>query len=107
MRRHLIHCSDSIMGMKIGTLIYGSGKGIYKTFEDYIAGVEPYFADRQNELFYFGGLDYEGILIYETLCSKYDISIRLFTKAYIRMIRKAEAVGIQNLQHMNNKDFFE
>lgn len=100
MRRHLIHCSDSIMGMKIGTLIYGSGKGIYKSFEDYIAGVEPYFADRQNELFYFGDLDYEGILIYETLCSKYDISIRLFTKAYIRMIRKAEAVGIQNLPQM-------
>ena len=35
MRRHLLEGKDTILGMKIGTLLYGAGKGILKSFQDF------------------------------------------------------------------------
>lgn len=106
MRKHLTHSEQEynhILGLETGTLIYGCGKGIYKTFEDYVTGVEPYFQHRENEVYYFGDLDYEGILIYETLCERYPVKINLFTEAYLRMIKKAQDVGLENLPEMKEK----
>lgn len=99
MRKHLISGNDSLLHLSVGTLIYGGGKGIYKTFEDYIHGVEPYFADKNNQVFYFGDIDYEGILIYETLAKKYEkyTNIILFTEAYEKMIYHAEQMGMEEL----------
>ena len=90
MRKHLILGNKDILGLEIGTLIYGGGKGIYKSFEDYINSVEPYFHDAKNTVFYFGDLDYEGILIYENLVERYQalVEIKLFTTAYIKMLEK-------------------
>ena len=99
MRKHLIDGSNKIMGMEIGTLIYGGGKAIYKSFQDYSRGVEPYFKHEKNKVYYFGDLDYEGILIYETLCEKYkdDVEIILFKTAYEKMLQKAEEIGVTEL----------
>ena len=82
--------------MEIGTLIYGGGKGIYKSFEDYINSVEPYFHDSKNTVFYFGDLDYEGILIYENLAKRYQalVEIKLFTTAYIKMLEKRKKMQL-------------
>lgn len=96
MRKHLIEGYDSILNLKIGTLIYGGGKSIYKSFADYLNKVEPYFGDMSNKVYYFGDLDYEGILIYETLQKKYpECKIELFYEAYIRMIDKAEEMNVK------------
>ena len=99
MRKHLIDGSDNIMGMEIGTLIYGGGKAIYKSFQDYSQAVEPYFAHEKNRVYYFGDLDYEGILIYETLSEKYkdEVEIILFKTAYEKMLQKAEQIGVTEL----------
>ena len=99
MRKHLIDGNDEIMGMEIGTLIYGGGKGIYKSFQDYSRAVEPYFEHTENKIYYFGDLDYEGILIYETLCEKYkdNVTITLFTTAYEKMLQKAEVIRMEEL----------
>lgn len=99
MRRYLISGNEKILGLRIGTLIYGGGKGIYKTFEDYVCSVEPYFANKNNRVYYFGDLDYEGILIYEILAEKYKDSIKLdlFVQGYERMLAKAEIFGIEAL----------
>ncbi|MBO5278181.1 MAG: hypothetical protein J6B06_01640 [Lachnospiraceae bacterium] len=99
MRKHLISGNDRVMGLKTGTLIYGGGKGIYRSFEDYVMAVEPYFAEEGNRVYYFGDLDYEGILIYETLVEKYkkDVRIELFTAAYERMLNRAEEFGMERL----------
>lgn len=99
MRKYLISGNEKILGLRIGTLIYGGGKGIYKTFEDYVSSVEPYFADKNNQVYYFGDLDYEGILIYEILSEKYKDSIRLdlFVQGYERMLTKAEMFGMEAL----------
>jgi len=114
MRRYLISGKEEILGLKTGTLIYGGGKAIYKTFEDYVSFVEPYFADKNNQVYYFGDLDYEGILIYETLAEKYKSSTKLilFVQGYERMLEKSEKFGIDALpdtkegQNRNIKDTF-
>ena len=60
------HVDNRILGKMFDTVIYGAGKGIYRTFSDYVQGAEDYF-NAENMLYYFGDLDYEGILIYEHL----------------------------------------
>ncbi len=92
----LIIENKDTFGLEIGTLIYGGGKGIYKSFEDYINSVEPYFHDSKNTVFYFGDLDYEGILIYENLAKRYQalVEIKLFTTAYIKMLEKRKKMQL-------------
>lgn len=67
MRKHLMNQNETILEEEIGTLIYGGGKGIYRSFQDFALCVEPYMNCPDNTYYYFGDLDYEGILIYEKL----------------------------------------
>lgn len=99
MRKHLIHQQDTLLGLKVGTLIYGGGKSIYKSFADFVNYVEPYFKHSENKIYYFGDLDYEGILIFEHLQKEYanQVEICLFTKAYEKMLEKAEHIGYEEL----------
>lgn len=91
MRRHLLSGRETILGEQIGTLIYGSGKSILKSFEDFDVCVEPYMQHSGNEILYFGDLDYEGIGIYENLVDMFQErwEIGLFRAAYEAMLRKA------------------
>ncbi|MBD7912480.1 Wadjet anti-phage system protein JetD domain-containing protein [Clostridium cibarium] len=91
MRKYLINTKNSIFDIDISTVIYGGGKNIRKTFKDYKISVENYLSNRDNVLYYFGDLDYEGILIYEGLlfCYKDKYDIRLFNVGYEKMINKA------------------
>lgn len=102
MRKHLIEGGRTILGLEVGTLIYGGGKGIYRSFADYIQQVEPYFGCGENRVYYFGDLDYEGILIYENLVKLYlsETEILLFSAAYQRMLKKAEQIGFDALPKM-------
>lgn len=59
MCRHLLEGNEEILGIKIDTLIYGAGKGIFRSFEDFDLCVEPYMQAEGNQIFYFGDLDYE------------------------------------------------
>ena len=40
-----------------------SWKSIHKSFPDFTFCMEPYLNDPENEILYFGDLDYEGIII--------------------------------------------
>ena len=83
------------MGREFGTVIYGAGKGIWKTFEDYVNGAERYFLGK-NALFYFGDLDFEGILIFEHLIEQKqyrESGIHIFKEAYEKMLDKAWQLG--------------
>lgn len=99
MRRHLISGGDKILGEKIGTVIYGAGKGILRSFEDFRFCVEPYINDSGNQILYFGDLDYEGIGIYERLEEIFgaEHGIKPFVQAYEKMIQKAEKNGMDFL----------
>lgn len=94
--RRYISQTGSILGKEFDTVIYGAGKGIWSTFADYVNQAEEYFG-ADNRLYYFGDLDYEGILIYEHLVKGNQIQIALFKRAYEKMIEKAQSAGIENL----------
>ncbi len=91
MRRHLLEGHTKILGGTIGTLIYGGGKRIFRSFGDFELCVEPYMTDAQNTLLYFGDLDYEGIGIWEHFSKlfKERWEIRPFLGAYEAMHQKA------------------
>lgn len=112
MRRLLLEGDSKILGVQIGTLIYGAGKGILRSFKDFDFCVEPYMRSEKNSLFYFGDLDYEGIGIYEGLVRMFQGSwrIRPFLPGYLTMIEKAEAVeklpDTKELQNRNISKIF-
>ena len=83
-----------IFNVEIGTLIYGAGKGILRSFEDFDLCAEPYMKYPENTIFYFGDLDYEGIGIYENLAERFKDrwEIKPFIPAYEAMLKKAEKV---------------
>ncbi len=91
MRRYLLEGHSHILGVPIGTLIYGGGKGICKSFKDFSWGVEPYLAQKENILLYFGDLDYEGIGIFESLKEAFNETHQIlpFKEAYAKMLKKA------------------
>ena len=96
MRRHLMmQEKNEILGLFFGTLIYGAGKSIFKSFQDFAFCVEPYMTAQDNQLYYFGDLDYEGIGIYENFAQMFgsEREIKPFTEGYEVMIRKAEKIG--------------
>lgn len=93
LRRFLLAGNERLFGEKISTLIYGAGKRVISSFQEFAASAEPYMLDEANELLYFGDLDYEGIGIYENLAVSFaqQGEIRPFKPAYLAMLAKSEA----------------
>ncbi|BCN31347.1 Wadjet anti-phage system protein JetD domain-containing protein [Anaeromicropila herbilytica] len=100
MRKHLLEGHDEICGTSIGTLIYGGGKKIQKSFQDFSFCVEPYINDSRNRVLYFGDIDYEGINIFESFYHAFtgEVEIEPFVNAYVKMLEKEEKdVEVDNL----------
>ena len=95
MRKYLINYNNTILGKEIDTVIYGAGKGVIKAFKDYDVSVEDYLANKENKIYYFGDLDYEGIIIYENFYSKYKdkYAINIFIEGYKKMIDKSRNIN--------------
>ena len=95
-RRHIINGEHSILGEDITTIIYGGGKNINKSFKDFKLSVEPHVSYEENNIYYLGDLDYEGIIIYEGLYKvfKDKYKIKPFIKGYKAMLDKYEKEGI-------------
>ncbi len=98
MRRYLYGEGRRIFGTEIGTVIYGAGKGILRSFEDFRFCVEPHVNAPGNEILYFGDFDYEGIGIYERLAELFAggvdrREIQPFVRAYEKMLEKAAVRG--------------
>lgn len=98
MRRYLYGEGSRIFGTEIGTVIYGAGKGILRSFEDFRFCVEPHVNAPGNEILYFGDFDYEGIGIYERLAELFAggvdrREIQPFVRAYEKMLEKAAVRG--------------
>lgn len=112
MRRHLLMGREKIFGVEIGTLIYGAGKRILKSFGDFNFCVEPYMMEQGNHIYYFGDLDYEGIGIYEHVAEAFreHWEIVPFVPAYGMMLAKAEEMaslpGTKDGQNRNISEHF-
>lgn len=112
-RKYLINKGGSLLGREIDTVIYGGGKNIIKAFNDFDISVEDYVSDRRNTIYYFGDLDYEGIIIYESFLKKAEKEYNVcpFVEGYMMMIDKYSSSGF-NLpetkegQNKNIKDSF-
>lgn len=94
MRRHLLSGRKHILGETFGTLIYGAGKRVLRSFQDFDFCVEPYMTEPDNQIYYFGDLDYEGIGIYEKLAELFRNCFEIcpFIPAYEAMLSKAADV---------------
>ncbi|HAX73755.1 MAG TPA: hypothetical protein DCY20_09565 [Firmicutes bacterium] len=86
LRKHLLSGKSTVLGMEIGTLMYGAGKGVVKAFRYFEQSVEPYLLEAGHSFYYFGDLDYEGIKIYESLCEVFPC--QPFVQAYEAMLSK-------------------
>ena len=107
MRRHLLEGKGRILKKEISTLIYGAGKRILKSFEDFDFCIEPYMAEPGNNIYYFGDLDYEGIGIYEKLAETFRErwEILPFVPAYVKMIEKAGgAAALPDTKERQNRN---
>lgn len=119
MRRHLMdapvgQCPGRIFGVEVGTVVYGAGKGILRSYEDFRFCVEPHVNEEKNQILYFGDLDYEGIIIFERLSGLFDAEGRRvcgreghkvipFVQAYEKMVKKAEDCGLDFLPETSEK----
>lgn len=101
-----------IFGSEIATVIYGAGKGILRSSQDFRFCVEPHINHPENEILYFGDLDYEGIGIYERLAALFSTGeetagragrheIKPFIRAYEKMMDKARGYGKDFLPDMS------
>lgn len=113
-RKHMLAGNNQVLQMELGTVLYGAGKGIYRSFQDFSVCAEPYMKEEGNSIYYFGDLDYEGILIFETLAKQFaeGVNIRVFVQGYLQMLEKAEKIGWEQLpetkegQNQNGGELF-
>lgn len=107
MRQHMLGGDCKILSMDVGTLIYGGGKRILRSFQDFDICVEPYMRERANRIYYFGDLDHEGIGIYESLAGMFAgrWEILPFCRAYEKMLEKAQrAVQLPQTKEQQNRN---
>lgn len=105
MRKHLLDGGTKIFGVPVGTLIYGAGKGILRSFVDFDLLAEPYMTHKKNLFYYFGDLDYEGIGIWENLaglCGE-ERALIPFVPAYEAMLQKAEGRELPDTKELQNR----
>ena len=110
LRKLMLEGENIFIGESIDTIIYGAGKGIEKSLEDFEA-TAPEYLRNPIEILYWGDIDYEGISIYERLKDRYSdlLNIKLFKEAYKLMLSLAKnrvlALSKDN-QNKNIKDAF-
>lgn len=105
MRKLMIHGQYSFLGQAVDTIIYGSGKNIEKSLEEYEDTVEEYLLN-PAKVFYWGDIDYEGIGIYERLKKRYSrtFNIELFQSSYVAMVKLAEGLILPESRENQNKN---
>ena len=105
LRKLMIQGQTSFFGQVVDTIIYGSGKNIEKSLEDYPFTVEDYLRE-PSKILYWGDIDYEGIAIYERLKKRYTktFQIELFKNAYINMLELAEGRELPEVSDKQNRN---
>lgn len=105
MRKLMIEGQQYFLGEAIDTIIYGCGKNIEKSLEEYEFTVEEYLL-APSKLLYWGDIDFEGIGIYERLKRRYGetFEIKLFKNAYRAMVDLGEKRILPPTSDKQNKN---
>ncbi|MGL4623563.1 MAG: Wadjet anti-phage system protein JetD domain-containing protein, partial [Culicoidibacterales bacterium] len=105
LRQHLSEGKATIFGEAFGTIIYGGGKRVIKEFRHFEQSVETYLTASDNQFYYFGDLDYEGIVIFESLAAHFPC--RPFVDAYEKMLMKAQGIQLPKTKPGQNRNITE
>jgi hypothetical protein len=110
LRKLMLEGKNHFFNRRIDTIVYGSGKSVESSLEDYDYTVEEYLKN-PTEVLYWGDIDYEGIGIYERLIERYKdrFNIKLFKDAYIKMAdisRERKLASSKDKQNRNIKGIF-
>lgn len=105
-RMKMMSGENNILGTDFSTLIYGSGKKVSSVFSGFELFAEDYLKDKRNNFFYFGDLDYEGIIIFESLQERMKgiINIEPFKAAYEELIKDYDKVLLPQTKDLQNKN---
>jgi len=78
-----------VFGIPVKVLLYGEGKKITRQSGRLREYMEEVLGEHQNDFYYFGDLDYEGISIYqETKEKNPEVNVKLLLKAYEAMLEE-------------------
>lgn len=105
LRKYMIEGHQQILGFPMKTLIYAGGKKGIKGFQHFEASVEPYLLHQANRFYYFGDLDYEGILIFEKLRDHFYCEP--FVLAYEAMLKKSVSLQLPKTKEKQNRQISE
>jgi hypothetical protein len=99
--RKLMLEGKQIFDMEFSTVIYGEGKKILRSLEDiYYNDNVSYINNVENNFYYWGDIDKEGIWIYQSLKEAYSsFNFKLLKEAYDKMLELSKLYGI----HKNKK----
>ena len=108
LRKLMLEGKNTFLGEKIDTIIYGAGKNIEKSLEEYEYTVEKYLLN-PAKVYYFGDLDYEGISIYERVNKRYKnkLNIQLYKAGYQAMILLSRKMQLSKCSERQNKNIGE
>lgn len=92
-RRMLMNGQQTICGMPVETVVYGAGKNIVRTFRDLLEFGTPEILDSLDQVYYWGDLDWEGLQIYDSLCTRWSNQIfHPFVPGYAAMLQRAQNI---------------
>jgi len=78
-----------VFGIPVKVLLYGEGKKITRQSGRLREYMEEVLGEHQNDFYYFGDLDYEGISIYQEAKEKNpEVNVKLLLKAYEAMLEE-------------------
>ncbi|HZK25076.1 MAG TPA: Wadjet anti-phage system protein JetD domain-containing protein [Oscillospiraceae bacterium] len=108
LRKLMLQGQASFFTQRIDAIIYGSGKNIEKSLEDYEHTVEEHLLN-PAAIFYWGDIDYEGIGIYERLKKRYrdKFEIEILAKAYQAMVDLSQDRVLPKSKDKQNKNIGE
>lgn len=100
---------QKFLGKEFHTVIYGEGKKVISSLFDIDEGEDEHLKGAGNRFYYFGDLDYEGILIYEELSKRNTEyrNIKVFEEAYIKMIQLSHERDLQKMKKGQNGKYVQ
>lgn len=89
-RKYIKEVSSNVLGLDISTVVYGGGKSKIPSLSEFKYYTEDYISDEKNTFYYFGDIDYEGLVIYESYRTKTSsqIDLKPFVSAYEYIVDK-------------------